>query len=317
MSQVSKEEVNSGGQISQPDYDHMLYVIFHGAIAFYDDPQLPWIDAFVADLKDDHLYVCGRFLGELRIPAGSSMALRGVRAGLKSFDDYKNEILHYPGPGDIGGAKVHLDNVYCRFTFPRPDCILHAFNFTRSDGADPRKLCIVPVFQYRFDSVDDLCLRLFLNYGLGCSVDSGAGQASATPSGVGDDGSSRSDSFSWNPSKCDPTPLTLHIRAEEDRDDPQPGRDHDAAVQILEDTSNTNVQLWDTFDRGDLLPGFDTNRAFWEIDLSLRKRMVWLTAVGRTIQRHPPSPSAPFTITAPPPIKDDDPSCGPDSGGPG
>lgn len=313
MSEVSAAEVKPVPPQPAPDYDHTLYVIFHGAIAFYDDPGLPWIDAFLADLKDDHVYVCGKFLGELRIPSGSLMALSGVTPGTESFGNYQDEFVHYTGQSGIGGARVHLDTVYSRFTFPRPDRILHAFNFKRSDGKDALKLCITPVFQYRFNNVDDLRLRMFLNYGMSCAADSSSSQSAAQGSS---DGPSRDDSFSWKPGKCDPTPLTLHVRAEEDRDESQVDRNHDAALDILEDYTNRTVQPYDTHVPSDELPGFIGNRSFWEVDLSLRKRTVWLTSLGAAIQRHPPAPSTPFTVVAPAPVKDDDPSCGGESGGP-
>ncbi|HUA84207.1 MAG TPA: hypothetical protein VMB85_10140 [Bryobacteraceae bacterium] len=305
MSERYKGEKRSTDDDAPPiDLDHTLFVIFHGAIAFYDDPVLPWIDALIADLRDDHVYVCGKFLGELRIPAGSSMALSGLIPGEASFDTDRLEFVHYPGPADTGTANVHLDNVYSRFMFPRPDAILHAFNFTQSTGKDPRKLCIVPVFQYRFQDVDDLRLRMFLNFGLSCAPD---------PDSSAD---SRGDSFHWAPESGDPTPLTLHIRAEEDSKDQQPERDFHAAAQILEDVSNLDVDLWDTFDRGDILPGFNGDRTFWEIDLSLSDRVKWLTGVGAAVQRHPPAAGTPFAVTAPSAPRDDAPSCGPDSGGP-
>lgn len=94
-----------------------------------------------------------------------------------------------------------------------------------------------------------------------------------------------------------------------------PGRDHAAALQILDDQTNTNVNPYTDPDRGDPLPGFNTDRTFWEIDLSLRKRMSWLTGVGGSIQRHPPAAETPFVVIAPPTHKDDDPSCGPSFGG--
>jgi hypothetical protein len=302
------------------DLDHTLFVIFHGAIAFYDDPCLPWIEAFVADLKDDHVYVCGKFLGELRIPAGSSMALAGVTAGDATFATARLEFVHYPGPQDMGTANVHLDTVYSRFTFPRPDTILRAFNFTQSGGKDARKLCIVPVFQYRFDDVDKLRLRMFMNFARSCSSDPFPNQSAANTQAASPDASnSRGDTFHWFPDACDPTPLTLHIRAEEDSKDQQKERDFHAAAQILEDIStvNSDLELWDTHDsdNDDDLPGFDPNRTFWEITLSLSDRYDWLTKVGAKIQRHAPAPSSTFAVTAPAAPADDAPSCGPDSGG--
>ena len=304
MSNVNPKHAKPADPVpAAPDYDHMLYVIFHGAIAFYDDPAVPWIDAFPADLSNDHVYVCGKFLGELCIPKNSSMLLSGVTAGQDSFANYATQFIHYTGQRELGGARIHLDHVYSRFTFPRPDAILHALNFKRSDGKDSRMMCIVPVFQYRFDSVDELFLRLFVDYG--------ASRAPGTPSP-----GSTSDSFDWMPDKSDPTPLTLHIRAEEDRDESQMDRDHTIALQILEDSTNLDVT---PFDQEVLnpLPGFDGGRSFWEIQLSLSQRVNWLTDVGAAIQRHPPSPGTSFTIVAPALTKDDDPSCGGESGGPG
>jgi hypothetical protein len=302
MSEEYRHESDSRDDCPPPiDLDHTLFVIFHGAIAFYDDPSLPWIDAMVADLKDDHVYVCGKFLGELRIPKGSSMALSGVLAGDASFNSNRLDFVHYPGPRDTGTANIHLDNVYSRFAFPRPDQILHAFNFTQDPGGDSRKLCIVPVFQYRFEDVHNLRLRIFLNFGQSCSLPQ----------------EGRGDCFHWSPSGDDPTPMTLHIRAEEDSKDQQPERDFDAAAEILEDVSNLNLDLWKNFDRGDPLPGFNKDRTFWEVDLSLSDRVKWLTGVGARIERHPPSAGSRFVIEAPPSPTDDAPSCGPDSGGPG
>jgi hypothetical protein len=62
------------------------------------------------------------------------------------------------------------------------------------------------------------------------------------------------------------------------------------------------------------LPGLEQRR-FWEVDLSLRKRIAWLADVGNAIERHPPAPGAPFVIQAPPPTRDDDASCAGASGG--
>jgi hypothetical protein len=312
---MSGDEMKSVKPTDGPfDYDHTLYVIFHGAIAFYDDPSLPWIDAFVTNLKDEHVYVCGKFLGELRIPAGSIMALSGVTPGQDSFGNYSSKYIHYTGPGGLGGARVHLDNVYSQLTFPRPDLVLHTFNFSRSDGQNPRELCIVPVFQYRFVNVHDLRLRMFLNYGLSCAADGVTGKTSTTISEDTGDEPAQSDCFNWKPSALDPTPLTLHVRAEEDGDKSQAD---DLVAQILGDYTKLELPKYDTYDRGDDLPGFTDDRRFWEIDLSLSKRATWLTQVGGVIQRHPPAPGTSFVVVAPVTVKDDDPSCRHESGGPG
>jgi hypothetical protein len=315
LSSTEDYQPSTGKENAYPppiDLDHTLFVIFHGAIAFYDDPALPWIESLVADLKDDHVYICGKFLGELRIPSGSSMALSGVTPGNASFNTDRGIFVHYPGPQDTGTANVHLDTVYSRFMFPRPDAILRAFNFTQSGNEDPRKLCIVPVFQYRFQEIQNLRLRMFLDFAQSCSSDPQPSDPHASKS--------RGDTFHWSPDACDPTPLALHIRAEEDSKDQQRERDFHAAAQILEDVSkvNSTLDLWDTHlsQNDDSLPGFNADRTFWEIGLSLSDRYQWLTSVGARIQRHPPRAGSAFSVTAPSAPTDDAPSCGSDSGGP-
>src|SRR5580692_1455304 len=114
---------------SPSDYSKCLYVIFHGSIAFYDDPGVPWIEALVTDVKDDHVYLCGKFLGEAQIPAGSNMHLTGVTCGTDSFAAHADTFRHYTGPNGTEGASVHLDSVYSRFQFPRPKEILFFQNF--------------------------------------------------------------------------------------------------------------------------------------------------------------------------------------------
>jgi hypothetical protein len=279
---------------------HTLYVIFHGANAFYDDPKLPWIDVFISDMKDDHQYLCGKFLGEARIPLGSDLALTGVISGKDSFSEYADEFIHYTGTPKLPGARVHLDGVYSRLRFPRPHKIHHCYNFSQAKKPKKKKICIVPVFQYRFRDVDALRLRMFLNYGDGC--------ASGGPP--------RPDTFSWTPAKSDPTPLTLHVRAEEDLEPAQPMRDYIATSKILGNTNPDNPTDWKQYDTGDALPGINDARKYWEVELSLRKRIKWLTDVGSAIQLNTPGPGNVFPVTAPQGRGDDDPSCGHRSGGP-
>jgi len=285
------------------DLDHTLYVIFHGALAFYDDPGLPWIDALAADMKDDHVYLCGKFLGETRIHAGSDLALSGVTPGHASFDDHKDGFVHFTGVSGNGGALIRLDNVYSRFRFPRPERIRHCYNFANPN--DSRKMCIVPVFQYRFRSVEKLALRMFLHHGKGCAPDA--------------DPYPRQDTFRWKPNTSDSTPLTLHIRAEEDRQESRGQRDYDFIRRMLGDPSTESIAAWDTHDPSDddSLPGFSADRSFWEIYLSLWKRHQWLAGMGGAIQRHPTPPGDSFVVTAPVAFKDDNVACGPASGGAG
>lgn len=166
----------------------------------------------------------------------------------------------------------------------------------------------MPVFRYTFKNVAELRLRLFLNVGVSCGPKPRSANLQA-------DDSSRLDSFDWTPNKCDPTPLSLHIRAEEDRDNKQAERDLEAARAILGDTT-TDYKPW-TKRADDPLPGFKPERTFWECGLSLRKRVSWLMDVGASIQRNPPAPTDRFVVTAPPGQSDDDLSCGGLAGGPG
>jgi hypothetical protein len=292
-----------------------LDVIFQGANAFYEDPDpaAPWINVFVIDLKDDHTYLCGKFLGETRIPRGSHMTLVGVTPGSATFSDSKGGFVY------LTPANVHLDNVYSRFTFPRPNKIYHAFNMTLDPTAPPPppgtapKLCIVPVFEYDFDSFDKLRLRLFLNYAEACAPDDPT------------DPTSRSDTFNWAPNAADlPAradgsipPYTLHVIAEEDYDDRVHAiRDFNAAAQTLK--AKADLSIYTDVDTAPEIPPGMEGRADWEINLSLRQRVSWLsTKVGQVIQQNPPirGSKGSLIVDAPSEPSDNDATCGPAIGG--
>jgi hypothetical protein len=289
------------------DYDDTLYVIFHGAIAFYDDPSVPWIEAMLVDLKDDHIYSCGKFFGETRIPRGAQLTLTGVTIGNDSFSNYK-DFVHFTGENQpTPGAKVAMDTVYARYTLPRPYKIIHALNRMipkkdRGKGDAQFNLCVVPVFAYRFADVDKLRLRMFLNYAAGCSRKTHQNKPV------------KRDVFPWTPTAEDVTPLTLHVHAEEDDAHKSPGPDHAGAIAILQDTEHENIDRFKQLNREDV-PGLN-GRTFWEIDLSLSDRVRWLEGVGSLIQDDPPEPGEDFDVTAPPSPSDHDASCGGQSGGP-
>lgn len=296
----SSEEWIDYDPANKEHHRHTLYVIFHGAIAFYDDPKIPWIDGFITDLKDDHQYLCGRFLGEQRIPRGSDLELRGVHRGRDSFFNRSDEFLHFTGNPPGTGASVRLDGVYSRLRFPRPYKIHYCFNFSNSITPGKKKINVVPVFHYHFHHRADLRMRLFLNYGAGCPE-------GATP---------RPDFLSsWVPTDNDPSPMTLHIRAEEDVQPAQTARDFLATSKTLGDLKPDPVDDWKNFETGDPLPGISDIRRAWEIGLSLRQRVAWLTTVGATIQETDPPLGKKFEIEAPKGRGDDDPSCGQRSGG--
>jgi hypothetical protein len=281
-------------------HKHTLYVIFHGAIAFYDDPKIPWIDGFITDLKDDHQYLCGKFLGEERIPRGSDLELRGVNRGFDSFSNRSDEFLHFTGNPPGTGASVRLDGVYSRLRFPRPYKIHYCFNFSNVKNPKDKQINVVPVFHYHFHHRSDLRLRMFLNYASGCAEGS-------LP---------RPDYLAgWIPTHADPSPLTLHVRAEEDIAPAKPVQDFIATSKTLGDLNPTDVTFFKDFHKGDDLPGINDVRRFWEITLSLRQRIAWLTEVGALIQKTSPGPGSEFKVTAPTGIGDDDPSCGQRSGG--
>jgi hypothetical protein len=287
------------------EYCNTLYVIFHGAIAFYDDPSVPWIEAMLVDLKDDHVYTCGKFLGETRIPRAAHLTLTGVNVGNDSFGNYKDFVHFTGGSQPTPGAKVAMDTVYARYTLPRPYKIYHALNFAipkdrRGDSDKPFQMCSVPVFAYRFVTISKLRLRIFLNYAAGCARN---GHEPV-----------KQDVFLWTPTADDVTPLTLHVHAEEDNEHKSPGPDHAAALAILQDTENGDINKYKQLTREDI-PGLN-GRTFWEIDLSLSDRMKWLESVGSKIQGDPPAPSDDFEVPGPPLPSDHDGSCGGESGGP-
>jgi hypothetical protein len=284
-------------------YKHTLYVIFHGAIAFYDDPTEDWIEAFVTDAKDDHQYLCGKFLGEVRIPAGSDIRLHGVERGHDTFANYADRFFHWAGgAADTPAANLRLDGVYSRFRFLRPKRILHCLNFVNPFHPEFRKFCAVPVFQYYFEHVDNLRLRMFLNHAASCSDDS-----------------TRSDTFNWTPTIQDPMPLTLHIRAEEDQGSAAVGRDSQLTREILgvATTPENDPTNWTDRDpNDDSIGGLSFGRTRWEVEFTLINRVAWLqNNVGAVVQNTPPGASQPFTVKAPDVFHDNNASCGSETGG--
>jgi hypothetical protein len=274
------------------DLSHTLYVIFHGSIAFYDDRYLPWIDAFVSDMKDEHVYRCGKFLNEFTIPRGSDLSLSGVTPGSDSLSNYVDRFVHVPG------AKVKVDASYSRLRFPRPKKIWHCVNFKKPN--DPKKICIVTAFQYDFRLVDRLRLRMFLDVG-----------RSRCHSGKP---STRPECFPWDPTASDKTPLTLHIYAEEEAGLHERQRDLEVTCDLLGHAVSIDPSEYTERPQGEVPPGLEA-RAPWEINLSLSRRAAWLAEVGSLIQDHPPVFGNRFTIPSPRPAHDDNPSCGQLPGG--
>ena len=107
--------------------DNILYVVFHGELAFYDNWDSEYIRVF-APVVDTHIYMAGPWLAEHHIPRGTTMKLLNVQSGEGSLSDSK--IIRLGQGCEPRPASAHFE-----IRFPRPHRILPGFVIKVPQGA--------------------------------------------------------------------------------------------------------------------------------------------------------------------------------------
>ena len=132
-----------------------LYVIFHGAIAFYQTDTS--ILALIADLGSDHQYLAGSWLAEQELERGSVHALTGVQAGAAKFGSPIFPAADVDCTGhhcDAMGSQAMGPNApYAILQFPLPCQVTPMFEAVLADGSiqgvnGEQRIPFTPVFQY-------------------------------------------------------------------------------------------------------------------------------------------------------------------------
>jgi hypothetical protein len=78
-----------------PGYPAM-YLVLHGELAIFDNPKNPHIDIYAPEIME-HVYMAGPWLGEQRIPRGTTLTLTGVETGTDSLGKYADSFLIFRG----------------------------------------------------------------------------------------------------------------------------------------------------------------------------------------------------------------------------
>ncbi len=128
---------------------NVLYLIFHGELAFFDSPGSDRIRVFAPPVPT-HTYTAGSWLAERRIPQGTTMQLIGVCSGDKSIRDDPNFVLLNQN-SEARPAGAHFE-----VRLPRPDEILDGFVIGIDEGAikinkkpiPNRQMDLRPIFKY-------------------------------------------------------------------------------------------------------------------------------------------------------------------------
>ena len=105
---------------NQAGSNWQLYVVLHGALAIHEDRDSEWIRVFAPEMKE-HSYLAGPWLGEITIPSGSTLVLKGVEPtkgvepnGSDSLANHPSEMLLFEG-GQCNPAMSYLE-----ICLPRP-----------------------------------------------------------------------------------------------------------------------------------------------------------------------------------------------------
>lgn len=73
-----------------------MYLVLHGELAIFDNPKNPYIDIYAPEIAE-HVYMAGPWLGEQRIPRGTTLALTGVKSGTDSLGGLAGSFLIFRG----------------------------------------------------------------------------------------------------------------------------------------------------------------------------------------------------------------------------
>jgi hypothetical protein len=130
---------------------NILYVVFHGELAFFDRDNDPYIRVYAPQVPT-HIFIAGSWLGERHIPRGTTLELQGVKAGTGSLDD--SRIVRLGLGSEARPVAAHFE-----IRLPRPACIHDgmiidcAGAIQGPNGPLPvRRMDLRPIFEYEMTS---------------------------------------------------------------------------------------------------------------------------------------------------------------------
>ncbi len=145
------------------DFSDVLYVIFHGAWAFVENAGEPFIHAYAPDIEE-HVYMGGSWLGEIKILQGSTLQLSSNTSPSDSFETlhvtHDNDFVIFPE------RKATPKFAYAHIILPRPEKIISEMvvpgvGVRTVDGKSvTQNLGLVPVFQYDLNKVDPVMVSV-------------------------------------------------------------------------------------------------------------------------------------------------------------
>lgn len=222
----------SEDQDFRPSADQTCYLVLHGEIAIFDDGgdgDFP-ISIYTPQMQE-HVYMAGPWLGEERIPQGTSLQLMGVESGEDYIEDHADKFLVFQG------AEPEPSSTYLQIYLPRPYKItpvrLNALTansvklFGPSNvsvvlpegGSFPPNISKCTVFEYQLSSTSAPEFSLVSSPAMAFDSDWSAGQNSSTGA------------------------FSLHLYAESDAEETDPHHAEESFFQSAK-ILGANVQLF-------------------------------------------------------------------------
>ena len=116
-----------------------LYVVLHGAIGLFEDPNLGMFRAVIPALSP-HRVAIGDWLRELTVPKGALLQLTTPVAAKtpKSLDPTQQLVFKMPPGWQLETQSAWLEYAYAEIRLPKPDKIhyFHTCLLYTSDAAD-------------------------------------------------------------------------------------------------------------------------------------------------------------------------------------